>query len=112
MALVGVILPLLPTVDFVLLAAFLFSRSSERFDRWLATNRLFGGIVREWRTGRGFTVRSKVIAAVGITVSFAVSLLLVSDSPILRLSLVLMGIGIIWYVLSRPTIRPSEARNR
>ena len=74
LAVVGVVVPLLPTVDFVLLAAFLFSKSSERFDRWLATNRLFGGIVQDWRSRRGFTVRSKVIATAGIVATFSLSI--------------------------------------
>ena len=40
----------------LLLAAFFFSKSSERFDDWLVRNRLFGKIVRDWRAGLGFTI--------------------------------------------------------
>ncbi len=102
---VGAFLPLIPTVDLVLLAAFLFSRSSERFDRWLATNRFFGGIVRDWRSGRGFTVRSKVVATVGIAATFSLSIWWSHETTILRVALGLLGLGIAWYVLSQPTRR-------
>ena len=62
LAFVGLAVPLIPTVGPVLLAAFFFSKSSERFDRWLLNNRLFGGIVRDWRAGLGFTIRAKTVA--------------------------------------------------
>ena len=107
---VGAFLPLIPTVDLVLLAAFLFSRSSERFDRWLATNRFFGGIVRDWRSGRGFTVRSKVIATVGIVTTFSLSIWWSHETTVLRVALGLLGLGIVWYVLSQPT-RRNEPQN-
>ena len=105
LAVVGVVVPLLPTVDFVLLAAFLFSKSSERFDRWLATNRLFGGIVRDWRSRRGFTVRSKVIATAGIVATFSLSIWWSHEALVPRLALGLLGLGLVWYVLSQPTRR-------
>ncbi len=107
---VGAFLPLIPTVDLVLLAAFLFSRSSERFDRWLATNRFFGGIVRDWRSGRGFTVRSKVVATVGIVTTFSLSIWWSHETTVLRVALGLLGLGIVWYVLSQPT-RRNEPQN-
>ena len=47
--LLGVVLPLLPTVPFMLLAAFFFARSSERLHVWLITHPTFGG---PFKTGR------------------------------------------------------------
>jgi len=102
---IGIVLPLVPTVDLVLLAAFLFSRSSERFDRWLEQNRFFGQVVRDWRGGLGFAVRSKVIATIGIVLTFGISIGFSHEATIIRISLALLGTGILWYVLSRPTRR-------
>ena len=69
LAFVGVFVPILPTTGPVILAAFLFSKSSERFDHWLVSNRFFGSIVQDWRAGRGFTVRAKIVAVVAIAVA-------------------------------------------
>jgi uncharacterized protein len=61
---VGIFLPLLPTTPFVLLAAFCFSRGSERCERWLLEHPRFGPIVRDWRTRRAVPLRAKQFASV------------------------------------------------
>ncbi|MEH6649770.1 MAG: YbaN family protein [Motiliproteus sp.] len=48
LGLIGVVLPLLPTTPFVILAAFCFSKSSHRFHQKLLNNRLFGPMIADW----------------------------------------------------------------
>ena len=102
---VGTVLPFIPTTGPIILAGFLFSKSSERFDRWLLDNRLFGGIVTDWRAGVGFSVRAKLIAVVAIIATFSFTVLFATDSAIVRVAMVLLAIAIAWYVVSRPTKR-------
>jgi hypothetical protein len=106
MAFVGTVLPLIPTTGPVLLAAFLFSKSSERFDHWLVSNRLFGSIVTDWRAGLGFTVRAKTIAVTAIVVSFSITTIFFIDSTVVRLLLIALAVAIALYVVSRPTKQP------
>lgn len=56
---VGIFVPLLPTAPFVLLAAWCFSRSSQRCERWLLAHRRFGPLVRDWRQARFVPLRAK-----------------------------------------------------
>jgi hypothetical protein len=105
MAFVGIAVPLIPTVGPVLLAAFFFSKSSERFDHWLVNNRLFGGIVRDWRAGLGFTVRAKAIAIVAIIVTFTISVVFVVESIAVRVGLVLFASALVAYIAQLPTKR-------
>jgi hypothetical protein len=69
----GMFLPLLPTTPFLLLAAACYARGSERCHRWLLHNRWFGRYIRDWREGRGVTLRHKVTALVLLwaTIGFA-----------------------------------------
>lgn len=59
LAVLGVFLPLLPTVPFVLVAAACFSRGSERWEHWLVSHPRFGPWVRDWRTSRAVPLRAK-----------------------------------------------------
>ena len=59
---IGVFLPVLPTVPFVLLAAFCFSKGSPRCERWLLEHRHFGPMVRDWRMHRSVPLRVKQFA--------------------------------------------------
>lgn len=102
-AFVGVVLPGLPTTGPILLAAFFFSKSSERFDRWLVTNRFFGGIVRDWRAGVGFTVKAKTIAVAAIVISFSITTIWFVTNPYARLGMWLLAAAIATYVVTRPT---------
>jgi uncharacterized membrane protein YbaN (DUF454 family) len=106
-AFVGVVIPGLPTTGPILLAAFFFSKSSERIDRWLVTNRLFGGIVRDWRAGVGFTVRAKAIAVSAIALSFGITTMWFVTAPYARLAMWVLAIAIAAYVVTRPTKDPT-----
>ena len=57
---IGMFLPLVPTTVFLLLAAFCYSRSSERFHTWLITHRWCGRYIKNYTEGVGMTVRDKV----------------------------------------------------
>ena len=108
-AFVGIAIPLIPTVGPVLLAAYFFSKSSERFDQWLIENRLFGGIVRDWRAGLGFTVRAKSLAIGAIIVTFTISVVFVIDIAVVRVALVALAISLVVYIAQLPTKRLAPA---
>ena len=55
----GVVLPLLPTVPFILLAAFCFAKSSNKLHNWLLTHRLFGKMIQDWRQSGAISTSAK-----------------------------------------------------
>lgn len=70
LAMLGVLLPGLPTTPFVLLASYGLMRTSRRWHRRLLDNRLFGGVLRDWHLHRGISahVRVKALALLAIVV--------------------------------------------
>lgn len=72
--LVGVVLPLLPTVPFMLLAAFCFARSSERLHHWLLSHPTFGPPIVDWQERGAISGRAKRLATLSIILVFSISL--------------------------------------
>ena len=69
----GLFLPLLPTVPFVLLAAACFSRGCSRCERWLLQHPRFGPPLRDWRAHRALSRRAKWLATVSMAAGSAVA---------------------------------------
>lgn len=86
----GVVLPLLPTTPFVLLAAACFARSSEYFHDRLLAHRIVGPIIREWHEHRTMSRQVKRWAYLLMILSFGVSILLM-DSTWHRVMLAVLG---------------------
>jgi|TARA_R100001244_G_scaffold86820_1_gene66247 uncharacterized membrane protein YbaN (DUF454 family) len=76
---IGVVLPLLPTVPFMILAAFCFANSSPRLEAWLVDHHVFGSHIRNWREGRAITRRGKWAATIAFAVSCVIALLFVKS---------------------------------
>ncbi|CAB0526970.1 YbaN family protein [Corynebacterium diphtheriae bv. mitis] len=64
----GVILPLVPTTPFLLLAGVCFAKSSDRFHTWLMEHRILGPYIHNWRN-RQMTSKDKVRTVAAIWVS-------------------------------------------
>ena len=60
--LVGVIVPVLPTTPFMILAAYCFIRSNKKLYTWVTTNRIFGKKVSQFFEKRGITLRAKIVS--------------------------------------------------
>ena len=69
LGIVGIVLPLLPTVPFVILAAFCFSKGSQRWERWMLEHPKLGPIVRDWREHHSVPRGAKILATVMMAVS-------------------------------------------
>ncbi|UTC46189.1 DUF454 domain-containing protein [Treponema vincentii] len=58
--LVGVVLPILPTTPFILVAVFCFAKSSERMHRWLLSTQLYQKHVKKFNETRTMTLKEKI----------------------------------------------------
>ena len=70
----GIVLPLVPTTPFMLLAAFCFARSSPRFHDWLVNHPRFGPPIQDWRREGAISRPAKRLAVVAIAAAFLISL--------------------------------------
>ena len=101
LGLIGVVLPLLPTVPFILLAAFCFARSSERLHHWLLSHRRFGPVIHDWHDRGAINPRVKRVSTATIAAVFALSLWMDLRPALLMIQAVVLGCVLI-FIWSRP----------
>ncbi|MCF5726892.1 YbaN family protein [Aeromonas veronii] len=102
---VGIVLPLLPTTPFMLLAAALFARSSPRFHRWLLTHPWFGPPIVDWQRYRGIRRQARRRAIIFILLTFSVSLAVVPQLWVKGLLVIIMVILLTW-LMRLPVLEP------
>jgi len=114
---IGIFLPLLPTTPLVLLAAWCFSRSSERFHTWLIEHKFFVPIVRDWQSSDGIPRKARNRAIIFMWAGMAISIFIVSRFWA-TIGLITIGICVSTYLLRMPirpetisTTEPTEAES-
>lgn len=100
LAVAGMVLPMLPATPFLLLAAFCYARSSQRFHRWLMGHRWFGPYIESYRSGRGLTTRQLVWTLVPLWLSLAITSALAKQWYV-HVGLFVCASGVTLYLLSR-----------
>lgn len=103
LAVIGMALPGLPTVPFLLLAAWFAARGSPRLHRWLQEHPRFGKALRDWESQGAVSRRSKGLAVLMLAISWII--MSRSVSPPLLLGVSLLFAGVAAFLLSRPEPR-------
>ena len=109
LAALGVVLPLLPTTPFLLVAAACFARSSPRFYDWLLQNRVFGPLIRNWRESRSIPLHVKAVSIVMIALVGGGSVVFFVANPWARLGVLAVLLTLIAWLLWVPTTPQSSA---
>ncbi len=105
---VGVVLPVLPTTPFLILAAACFTRSSERWHAWLLRNQTFGPLIRAWEQDRCIPRRAKVAAFTVMAIVGTSSIVFALESTAARLgTAALVAVGLITVAVI-PTCSPEQ----
>ena len=93
LAVLGVLLPILPTVPFLALAAFCFAKSSDRLNNWLVNTKFYQNNFADFKAGKGMTIKTKVRILVTVTLVMAVGLIVMLMKGVIVGSIVLI---IVW----------------
>lgn len=89
LGIIGVILPIFPTVPFVLLAAFCFARSSERLDGWFKNTKLY----KENNIKSGMTKQAKIRIMCSVSLLMSIGFIMMGLKGIVVGNIVLL---IVW----------------
>ncbi len=106
----GVVLPVLPTTPFILLAAWCFARSSPRFHAWLLYRSWFGSYLRFWQKHHAMPRGVKPRAILLILLTFAISLWFV-QMPWVRIMLLVILACLLFYMWRIPVIDEKQEKH-
>ncbi|MDE0590997.1 YbaN family protein [Halocynthiibacter sp. C4] len=99
----GILLPLLPTVPFLLLAAFCFARSSERLHGWLIAHPKLGPPIEDWNARGAISKKAKIAATVSIAAAFSISVFL-GVKPFVIVVQALTLTCVLLFIWTRPNV--------
>ena len=99
LAVIGVVLPILPTVPFLALAAFCFAKSSDQLNNWLINTKFYQNNLADFKAGKGMTVKTKVRILATVTLVMAVGLIAMLMKGVIVGSIILsvVWLGHIYY---------------
>lgn len=93
----GVVLPILPTTPFILVADFCFARSSDRLNSWFKGTKVYKMVLEGYMTKRSMTLRAKLTILVPVTVLLAVGFAMMGSVPVGRAIVAIVWVGHIVY---------------
>ena len=101
---IGIFLPLLPTTPFILLSAFCFQKSSERFHQWILNSPIFGKYIRDYQEQKGITLKNKIVAVTFMALGMSFSAYKVPNTY-MRISLLVIFIAVSYHIFKIKTLK-------
>ena len=102
---IGIFLPILPTTPFLLLAAWCFARSSERFYTWLISNKWFGEYIKNYQEGKGIPLKVKIFSISFLWITILISVYFFVTNIYFRIVLILIALGVTIHILTIRTLK-------
>ena len=102
LGIIGIVLPVMPTTIFFILALACFTRSSPKLTAWLLNHPRYGATLRHWQEHKVVPVKAKWFAGIGMLFGF---ILLVLSSPAWWVIMLVatIEIAVMAYLLNRPS---------
>nr|WP_314655324.1 YbaN family protein [uncultured Fusobacterium sp.] len=106
LGIIGVFLPVMPTVPFLLVALFCFERSSKKYHDMILNNKYFGKVLRDYYEGKGLTTSVKIKAILFLSCGIGFSFYKVQYLH-LRIMLAVIWLGVTLHIILLKT-KPQE----
>ena len=93
---IGAVLPILPTVPFLMLAAFCFAKNSDKLHNWFISTKLYKKNLESFVQGKGMTMKTKIRIMATVTILMSVGFIMMHAVPVGR---IILGFVLLFHVL-------------
>ena len=108
---IGVVLPVLPTTPFLLVASFCFVRGSEKFDKWFKNTKIYKKHLENFVESRAMNLKQKVSLVLFADFMMLIPFIMV-DNIYMRMTLIVVSLTKLYYFTFKvKTIKPNSATN-
>ena len=102
---IGIPIPILPTVPFLLLSAYFFSKGSPRLHYWLVSHPYLGKMILDWEKNGVISLRAKLLSTIMMVVLFSITLIFMKVSLIIKSIVSMIGVSVLIFIWTRPSER-------
>lgn len=107
---VGVVLPILPTTPFLLVASFCFAKGSDKFNNWFINTKIYKKHLESFVKEKAMTLKQKVVLLSFVNIMLAFPLILIDVLPMRITIIVLIIVKLYYFIFRIKTITPEEKR--
>ncbi|MFC2003154.1 YbaN family protein [Chloroflexota bacterium] len=105
----GIVVPILPTTPFLLLAAACYIRSSQKMYNWLLNNQYLGSYINNYIQGKGIPLKIKVFTVILLWITIGLSAWFATQEVAIRVILIVVAVGVTTHiVLIKPLEKPKR----
>jgi uncharacterized membrane protein YbaN (DUF454 family) len=105
LGIIGAFLPIMPTTEFLIAAAWCFGKSSPRLEAWMLDHPSFGPVILQWREHGAVPRKAKVMAVCGMTLGYVMFWFHVKPRLLFACLVAVFMLASAIYVVSRPEPR-------
>ena len=105
LGIIGIFLPILPTTPFLLLAAFCYAKSSEKFYYMLLNNRYLGNYIKNYREQKAVPMKIKISSISLLWITILISAFCFIENNIIRGVLILIASAVTFHISSLKTLK-------
>lgn len=103
---IGVVLPILPTVPFLMITLYCFTRSSERLRSWIVSTELYRNHLESFVKKEGMTMKTKLSIVSSVTILMAVGFCMMRNAPIGQICLAIVWVcHLLYFFLKVQTVK-------
>ena len=111
LAIIGVFIPSLPTVPFLLVALFCFERSSKKYHDMIMNNKYFGPVLQDYYSGKGLTLSDKIKAILFLSCGMIFSIYKIQNLHA-RIALAIVWLGVAIHIILLKTKKIKNKSNK